>query len=167
MMIQSKINPHLFYYVLLIEKQNERVFFLYINSNNYYSYYEEKDVNIIDDSLDGYIFDGYYILADFMKENKELYELLDTTDDFWLLGKKIAEVFYKEDNFHYIKYKDTLAKIRGIKAKAIPIEKPWIQCPECADVFEANEFRKYLDCPKCNAALENPYFIGYYPCKTP
>ena len=41
--------------------------------------------------------------------------------------------------------------------EAIPIEKPWVQCPECAEAFEVKSNLQYIECPKCKTLLKNPY----------
>jgi hypothetical protein len=116
---------------------------------------------LIDNSFDGYVLHNQWVIADFIANDKEVINLLNTSDNFQLIGKKIAKLFYDDGNLHYIKYKDRLFELKGIKAKAIPVEKPWVQCPECAEAFEAPTNRKFITCPKCRATMHNPYFEGY------
>jgi hypothetical protein len=118
------------------------------NLSNFIVIDEEENLNIINKVL----------------KNFNYAELLEGNPDEL---KKFNHWFMSEDNCEHLKIVDLNLSIKSIRYQATPIEKPWVQCPECAEAFEANEYRKYLECPKCKIALENPYFIGYYPCKTP
>jgi hypothetical protein len=74
---------------------------------------------------------------------------------------EVVEDFNKISDLIEEEFRDTLLELKGIKAKAIPVEKPWLQCPECAEAFEAPTNRKFITCPKCQATMHNPYFEGY------
>ena len=80
-----------------------------------------------------------------------------STDDISIIEKRVANA---RDEIKAINEFDFVIINDDIE-KATPIEKPWVQCPVCADAFEAPSNRKYIECPKCKTTMHNPYFEGY------
>jgi len=162
MIIRSKIYPENIYYAMAIYKGvTNNMIFTHLDSSNYYSYLTDAEISLVDNSFDGYVLNNQWVITDFIANNKEVMNLLNTSDNFQLIGKKIAKLFYDDSNLHYIKYKDRLFELKGVNKKAILIEKPWVQCPECAEAFEVPTNRKFITCPKCQITMYNPYFERY------
>ena len=116
-----------------------------------------NEIEIIDRALDNYFVDiepgglamewkylekfDYYEMLEY--GNREEYERLHN----WFIQTK--------------EYEKVINLNRGLlnpTIEAVPLEKPWVQCPEYADAFEARLGFKYLECPKCEVVLINPYF---------
>jgi len=116
-----------------------------------------SEVKIVDDSLDNY-------KIEFGSDNMVIkWKFIDNFDYYQMLEYNNFEEY---DKFHkwftktndYLKIIDLNRSLLSKNIEAIPIEKSWVQCPECSYAFKEEANIKYLECPKCKTILINPYF---------